>query len=214
MEADDVTEALNEIEKGLAIAETSLSDQESVDLRALGLAWKARVIVESGRPDPVEPMIDAAMRLDCRPWIKHRVNMAAGDIAMKENRFQDAYDNYQKCLVEVRKYGGEGHDYQIAPRLSMACIRLGHLEAAERHLSELKQFAPITIGHMYLEYCRALLARAKGENAAANDLFKGLRSRILAAGESNILLKLIDAAYDYAKDDNQNQKSTTTAGTA
>lgn len=212
MEANEVSEALREIDKGLAIAETYLSGQDAIDLRALALAWKARVIVESGKPESVEEMIREAMSLDSRPWIKHRVHMAAGDIAMKENRFDNACANYEQCALEVKRYGGEGHGYQIAPRLAMACIRLGDFAAAEKHLEELKRFEPITIGHMYLEYCQALLARAAGQTSSANDLLDRLRRKILAKERSNILLQLIDRASDYAKGGDSDQSTGKSAG--
>ena len=192
VEADQLRQALGEIVKGLEIANEFVEGHDKVDLNALGFAWKARVMVELGESLEVTDLISTAMSLPCSPWIMHRVNMAAGDVAMKQRRFNDAYEHYQRCGTEVRKYGGEGHDYQIAPRLGFACIGLQKLDEAKRHFEELRNFGPITVGHMYAEYGLALVAHANGELDIARELLEHLRAQILSRARSSLLLKLID----------------------
>lgn len=198
VEADRLTEALDEIVKGLDMAERHATGEDKADLIALGLAWKARVMIEIGESslEEINELVSKAKNVRCRPWIMHRVSMAAGDVAMKQSRFAEAHEQYSRCAELVKSYGGEGHDYQILPRLGFACLALGQFEAAKAHFEQLAEFEQITVGHMYASYGLALLAQAKGELATARNLIEDLRAQILSRGGSSLLLKLIDKVFE------------------
>jgi len=192
VEANQLNQAFDEIVKGLNIANRYTTGMDQIDLMALGLAWKARVMVEMGKSKEVDDLISAALKYEAHPWIMHRVNMAAGDVAMKQRKFDSAYEHYKKCGDEVNKYGGEGHGYQIAPRLGFACLGLRNLTEAKLHFEEMRNFGAITVGHMYAEYGLALVAHASGELDIAKDLLDHLRAQIVARTPSSLLLKLIE----------------------
>ena len=186
VELDRRTEALDQIVQGLEIA-------RSDDLRALGLAWHARVLVELEQFREANKKIsDALQKTTCSPWIWHRVNMAAGDIAMKQGRFQAAHQHYSVCAKVASEYGDEGHGYQIGPRLGLACLRLERFDEAETHFEDISHLEQITVGRMYAEYGLALVAHARGEFDKARDLLGKVRDQLSSRTSSSLLLRLIN----------------------
>src|SRR4029079_12582749 len=87
-------------------------------------------------------LIQRAQAVDCPPWIKFRVYMAAGDIELKQwyaradrESARRALDLYTSAAQEAKRYGGEGYGeegydregygYQISPRVGLAYLGMG-----------------------------------------------------------------------------------------
>lgn len=195
VEADRLYEALDEIERGLQLASDLDEGDEKRDLNALGLAWRARVLVELGKLERATEIIDEALELPCSEWIRHRVHMSAGDVAMKLRRFAEAYQHYKCCERLVGTYGGEGHDYQIAPRLGFACVGLEQLGEAEEFFESVRGINQITTGRMYAEYGLALVALKRGNLEKARELLEQVITDHSGRTESSLLLKLVKEVF-------------------
>jgi tetratricopeptide (TPR) repeat protein len=193
VEEDRLLEAYNEVLAGYKIAE-EFATQERDDLLALGLAWRARINIEQTPPDPERALrrIGEALKIDCQPWIRCRVNMAAGDIALKLGDAAPALTFYESAESEAQKYGGEGHGYQTLPRIGLAYLAMDRLDAAEEKFRELLGVKTIAIGNLYAEYGLAMVAYKRGDIVNARELIDDVKSKLSrGTTESNLLLKLI-----------------------
>ncbi|HEY0969559.1 MAG TPA: SIR2 family protein [Gemmatimonadales bacterium] len=195
VEENRFRDAYDEIERGLETA-ASLPARESDQLRALGLAWQARVRIEQGKAAEAETLIGQALDIPCPPWIKCRVYMAAGDIALKQRRSEEALRHYTAQSEEAKSYGDEGHGYQWRPRIGMAHLDLGQLDEAEATFRELLAFEQIEIGRLYAEYGIAMVAYKRGEVLSARAMIDRVREKLSHRTSSNLLLKLIDRLYE------------------
>lgn len=188
-------EAHEELFRGFEIA-------RGEDLRALGLAWRARVRVERKDFERVEEdfaraeeLIHEALAIDCSPWIRFRVNMAAGDIALKRGDTEGAraaLNFYRRAAREADSYGGEGDGYQIGPRIGLAYLGLGQIKAAERKFKELSSLEQIPVGKLYAEYGLALVVRERGNIPVARLMLNDVKAKLSRRTRSNLLLRLIE----------------------
>ncbi len=198
VEEDKLTAAYEEIKRGFDIA-NQLDDQNAVkkDLVSLGYAWQARVKIEMNDPTQACRLIDEALQLsaNCSSWIKSRIYMAAGDIALKQNRSKDALAYYQDQVVSMREYGGEGNGYQVEPRLGLAYVGTGDLTKAEEKFNALRVNKNIPIGKHYGDYGLALVAYKRNQKEEARRLANETREALSRKTASNILLKLINELY-------------------
>lgn len=193
VEEDRLQEAYDEIHRGFEIAE-KFAKKGRTDLRALGLAWRARVRIELAEPERAQELIRDALKIrGARPWIKFRVAMAAGDIALKRGDSKNALSYYQNAETEVNKYGGEGHGYQIAPRLGLAYLGLGRLDEARAQFSRLASFDKIAIGKLYADYGLAMVDHQKGNFQSARERLEQVKAELSRRTTSNLLLKLIES---------------------
>jgi tetratricopeptide (TPR) repeat protein len=193
VEESSLDEAYQEISRGFEIAQESRQE----DLLALGLAWRARVRVERKDFERADELIGEALAIDCNPWIRFRVNMAAGDIVLKrggQDGAQAALLFYQCAAKEADSYGGEGYGYQIGPRIGLSYLGVGQIEEAERKFKELSGLEQIPIGQLYAEYGLALVARARGNLAEARVMLDNVKAKLsrLTRSRSNLLLRLIE----------------------
>jgi LuxR family glucitol operon transcriptional activator len=189
VEENRLEEAYAEIHAGFKLAE-KFAAQERNDLLALGLAWRARVRIEQELPELAQERIDEALTIDCQPWIRCRVNMAAGDIALKLGDSAKALTYYESAESEAQKYGGEGRGYQTLPRIGLAYLAMGRLDDAEQKFRELFDVKRIAIGNLYAEYGLAMAAYKRGDVVNARELIEDVKSK-LSRTAPNLLLKLI-----------------------
>jgi hypothetical protein len=186
VEEGRLNEAYKEIHRGFEIAE-KFARKEKEDLRALGLAWRARVRIERHQSTRALNLIHEALKIKkCKPWIKFRVQMAAGDIALKQGNSTDALGHYKQAEAELRKYGGEGHGYQIAPRIGLAYLRMGELDKAQEKFNELASFEKIAIGKLYAEYGLAMVDYKKGNFQSARELMEEIKTKLSRRTTSNL----------------------------
>jgi tetratricopeptide (TPR) repeat protein len=171
------------------------------DLRALGLAWSARVKVESEKEkrdfEFADKLIQEARdiaREDCSPWIRFRVNMASGDIELKRENAEAALEYYMQAAEEAKSYGGEGGGYQTKPRIGLAYLGMGEIEEAERIFKKLSSLEKIPIAELYGEYGLALVEREKGHQSETLLMLSDVKAKInrYTRSSSNLLLRLIE----------------------
>lgn len=168
------------------------------DLRALGLVWMARVKVERRERDFrwAEERIQEARALVCSPWIRFRVHMAAGDIALKRGDRESAkaaLDHYEEAAQQAETYGGEGGGYQTKPRIGLAYLAMKEIGKAEQIFKELRDEEKIPIiAKLYAEYGLALVEREKGNQAEALRMLDEVKTKIYRYTGSNLLLRLIE----------------------
>ena len=188
VEESKVDQAYKEIFRGFEIA-------RGEDLRALGLAWRARVRVERKEFERANELIHEALVIDASPWIRFRVNMAAGDIALKRGGREDAKTAlgfYQRAAKAADSYGGEGYGYQIGPRIGLAYLGVGKVKEAERKFKELSGLEQIPIGKLYAEYGLALVTRERGNLPEARVMLNDVKVKLSRRTRSNLLLRLIE----------------------
>jgi LuxR family glucitol operon transcriptional activator len=193
-------DAFREITTGLDIVEQIIGESEgesenATDLRALGLAWQARVMIEQERSIEAFQLIEKALAITCKPWIRFRVKMAAGDIALKQGKNVEALQYYEDCAQVTQEYGTEGHGYQTEPRIGMAYLATGELEKAEEKFLALRDLQHISIGKLYAEYGEAFIAYQRGDIAGARHLADAARKELSRRTTSNLLLILINKLF-------------------
>jgi len=195
VEESRLNEAEREIREGLAIA-AELTTSERDDLTALGHAWLARCSLEQSKTKKATKLIRKSLEIECSPWIRCRVNMAAGDIALKSGNHHEALQYYQSAAIEADRYGGEGHGYQTLPRIGLAYLGVGKLQAAKEEFQTVGAFEQIAIGKLYADYGLAMVALKEGSTVRARALIEGLREKLSRGMGSNLLSGLINKLYD------------------
>jgi LuxR family glucitol operon transcriptional activator len=197
VEENNPDEAYEQIMKGFDIAEKITDDgRDPNDLIALGYAWHARAMIEQGHSAGASRLSERALSIRCKPWIKSRVYMAAGDIALKEGDSLKALGYYENAKGENEKYGGEGHGYQIDPRIGLAYLGIGELDKAEEKFKVLRDHEQIAIGKLYAEYGIALVAYKRGDTSSARILANAVKEELSRRTKSNLLLNLINNLYE------------------
>jgi tetratricopeptide (TPR) repeat protein len=197
VEENRYDKAYNQIMQGIELAkEVSDLAIEKNELMALGYAWAARVNIEQDKPE----LVDEAFKLiklastfndTTQPWIRFRILMAAGDIYLKQNKSKEALENFKNAKEQMTHYGGEGHYYQINPRIGLANLALGDLAEAEGIFTNLSNQKKISIGKLYGDYGLALIEFKKGNVKEANLLLDNVKDELSKRTSSNLLLKLI-----------------------
>jgi tetratricopeptide (TPR) repeat protein len=195
VEEGNLEAAFGEISKGFRIAETTKGEERD-NLRALGLAWQARVRLEQDRSEEAAPLIQKALAIPSKPWIKCRVYMAAGDIALKSGDSKQALKYYKQQSEEAQQYGDEGRGYQWRPRIGMAQLDQGQLDEAEDTFESLQKVQEIEIGRLYADYGLAMVAFKRGEVLGARAMINDIRKRLERRTTSNLLVTLIERLYD------------------
>lgn len=194
LEENRLDDAESEILAGRQIADHSQSPNRT-DLLNLAHAWRARVLAERGDLAGANREIAGAQLFRSNPWICFRVNMAAGDIALKQDAFGRAYECFTRCNQDAETYGGEGHGYQIEPRLGLACVRLNQLDEAREHFGRLQRAARIPLGRLYGDYGLALVALREERIDDARALAEPVREK-LQQTNSGLILTLMNKAYE------------------
>jgi LuxR family glucitol operon transcriptional activator len=202
VEENSLDEAYDEIMRGFNIVEQNRSEIATVDdLKALGFAWRARVRIEQKQSEEANQLIDSALKLTCSPWIKSRVYMSAGDIALKQNNGKDALRFYKDAAKSIEEYGGEGHGYQVDPRIGLAHLSLGNLDKARKRFNALRANEAIPIGKLYGDYGLAMVAYKENRKEEARRLADETRKSLSRRTSSNLLLKLTNQLFQELEDD-------------
>lgn len=197
VEENNYEDAFKEITKGIELAkEVKSPSLRTNELLALGHAWAARVKIEQGSPDLVDEavgLIERALKFNDgrQPWIRFRVLMASGDIYLKQNNGTRALEKFKQAREKMAEYGGEGHSYQINPRIGLAHIAIGDLTEAEKIFTELSHQNSISIGKLYGDYGLALIRYKRGDQNDANAVLGKVKEELSKRTSSNLLLKLI-----------------------
>jgi LuxR family transcriptional regulator, glucitol operon activator len=204
VEEKRLDEAYQEIMLGGSIAEQLTGDGETKnDLLALSYAWQARVRIEQGQSEQVSVLIARALSLACSPWIKFRVYMAAGDIALKQYKNEEALYFYKKQAASMKDYGGEGHGYQVLPRLGLAYVGTGDIESAEEKFKVLRDQENISIGKLYGDYGLALVAYKRNQTGEARRLANETKAALSRKTTSHLLLELLNQLFQEMEGENK-----------
>jgi hypothetical protein len=95
----------------------------------------------------------------------------------------------------MEEYGGEGHGYQVLPRLGLAYVGIGDIESAEEKFKALRDNENIPIGKLYGDYGLALVAYKRKQKDKARRLVKETKEALFRKTTSNLLLMLLDQLY-------------------
>lgn len=197
VEENKYEEAYSQILRGIELAkEVREPFVEANELMALGYAWIARGKIEqdkSAHVDEAARLIELALTFNdnSQHWIRFRILMAAGDIFLKQNKSKEALEMFTRAKEQMTYYGGEGHYYQINPRIGLANLSLGDLSEAEIIFTDLSNQKKISIGKLYGDYGLALIKFKKGNVGEANLLLDNVKEELSKRTSSNLLLKLI-----------------------
>lgn len=200
MEENQFNEADETIRTGMAIVERA-SGPDWDDLRALGLAWKARIWIDHSLDvDKASELIRTAKDIRCHPWIKSRVLMVAGDIELKQDKQDEALRLYQDSAGEAKKYEGEG-EYQLFIRMGLAYLARGKTGSAKKTFSRLLETSSshcIEIGKLYAQY--GLAEIASKDDDRKNDVLAyitHIRNELLKRERPHhLLLKMVNKLYE------------------
>jgi predicted negative regulator of RcsB-dependent stress response len=196
-----VDKAEEEISKGLALTD-QVAQEERDDLRALAQAWLARCQLQREQFKEAFNFVEQAKQIQCSPWIRYRVNLASGDIALTtggDQGYAKALQSYREAEAEADRYGGEGHCYQTAWRIALASIGAGDITSAKDELLNLRAFEQIAIGRLYADYGLAMIALKEGDTVRARAQIDDVSTKISREAGSYILLSLIDKLYEDLK---------------
>lgn len=192
-------EAQAEIDKGLLLLD-SLRDEPVHELRALAHAWTARLKCNDSHKlveamESIRKAREEAEKVHTKHWIGMRVEMIEGDVQMTQRNPRCARKHYEQAECLMQRYGGEGNNYQTAPRMGFALLELGEVAEAERLFRMLADNVVVPTGRLYGEYGLALIA-ARGE--ATQDAVRRLRTihrDIARRGSGNVLMVLANGLY-------------------
>jgi tetratricopeptide (TPR) repeat protein len=185
-----------QIDTGYELARR-LDTDERTDLIALANAWKARALIEEGNRADAQRHIQSALEEvgRCNSWIRVRVHMAAGDIALKEHRSEDALRHFRSATEAAKEYGGEGGGYQLYPRIGLALIDLDRFDEAQAKFQSVRDLEGIPIGNLYGEYGLALVAYKRGRVNEANIIINRVRQQLEQKATSNLVWTLLNDLY-------------------
>ena len=196
IEESKFKEAKDEIQQGLKIARTL----ENWDLIALGNAWKTRIMLLEGNPQDASALIGEELSSKVKPWIAYRVNMIKGDVKRYLCRPEEALQCYQNAFVCFNKYGGEGNNYQINPRIGFAYIDKYQLDKDVENLNSAeKMFQSVVegnlpVGNLYIEFGLAMISYYRGDLTTAETKNKigFIKDQLISKGSTNVLIRLIN----------------------
>jgi LuxR family glucitol operon transcriptional activator len=194
LEEGRLIEATSEITTGLRIAETlDASSIEVTDLIALGKTWLAAASLEQGDLEKASALIHDVVSLECRPVVRYRVNLVAGDIELKKRKHAEAIRLYESAFQISIPYGGEAVGVGVHDRLGNVYLASEDFIQAECYFNELlaigQDFAPERIP--YAHYGLARVALAKGERDKARQIAQKALSDLERTVTSHRLLNEI-----------------------
>lgn len=192
VEESEYTKANEEISKGLSIAESlKNSDDKANDVISLGKAWQARMFAQKGNSTEAFSILREALTYEGKPWIQYRIYMAAGDVYTYQDRKKEALKYYRDAKTEFNKYGGEGNNYQINPRIGLTYIKTRQFKEAKQIFENLFE-EDLALGNLYSEYGLALIEYYNGDRIVALAKLEKVEEQLIARSSSNVLLKLIN----------------------
>jgi tetratricopeptide (TPR) repeat protein len=167
-------DAEREIMRGLNIGkELGIDCADANDIMALSYGLLAKVNLYQENLAKALECIEMALALDCRPVIRYRINMIAGEVEHKHHRYQEAITLYKEAARLAQQYEGEeqGAD-ELSFRLGFVYLAqrdLAQAEAMFRGISSIKSRRD-TLETIYGKYGLACVAQANGEIIYARQL--------------------------------------------
>jgi LuxR family glucitol operon transcriptional activator len=195
IEEGGFAEAKREISTGLQIAQNMpLESADTADLSALGHAFLARAFLEHGDIAEAAEVIEKVLDLECTPLIRCRVNMVAGDIAVKKNNYLEAIPLYEAATRVTQAEEDADFDATLRYRLGsayLANMELTHAEEEFKKVPDLEQQG-VNILVMYTKYGLARVAWARGNKEEARRLAQDILEVLSRFTSSHQLLSQIN----------------------
>lgn len=202
--------AIKSIKDGLSILNELDETDNITDLKGLSEVYFARVELEQENPDFyfIKGLLESAKKHKVRAHIQYRIYMITGDFLFKlakqepdkkSEHYLESLKSYQLAKNEINKYGGEGGNYQINPRLGLAYLRNGgerNIIQAEKIFQSLQRNQEIHIGKLYGEFGLALVEYKRGHADEAKNLANKVKEELCKRSNPNILLKLIEQSIE------------------
>jgi hypothetical protein len=151
MEKKEWDKALAEIKAGRQLAQ-KVDIDEQIDLIALADTWQARALMEVvGRQSEADACRNDALTQAsrCSGWIRMRIYLVAGGMALKGQRYEEALSHYRMASAVVQEYGGEGNSFQIEPRIGLVHLHLDNVDEAERQFTVGRELEGRSIDYLY-----------------------------------------------------------------
>ncbi|HEY0394472.1 MAG TPA: SIR2 family protein [Candidatus Elarobacter sp.] len=198
LEEGKPAEAEFQVARGEEIAEHVEETYE--ELLAVAKAWRAVARTRLGFASQGSELIAQALAAAdaLPPWIRMRIQMAAGDLALASGRAEEAYRRYENAAAEARAYN-DGLGYQLHPRLGLALVMLpGHLpetlNEAQRNFDAIRGRG-VPSGKIYGDYGLGLVEFARERIDKGRALIRTARAELARRRASSLLRALMDDLY-------------------
>jgi serine/threonine protein kinase/tetratricopeptide (TPR) repeat protein len=191
------SEAKQEISTGLQITQNMPAESlDTIDLIALGHAFLARAFLEQGDIAEAAAIIERVLNLECTPLIRCRVNMVAGDIAIRNRNYTGAISLYEAATRITQEEEDADFDAILRYRLGTAYLANMELTRAEEEFKKVPEPQGINIWAMYIEYGLARVAWARGDKEQARRLAQNILEILSRFTSSHPLLGLVNTFLD------------------
>ncbi len=195
LEECKLDEAWEQVERGRELA--LLMDEGAEQLVSLATAWSALITARRGDLQTADATIRDALRIadTLEPWIRMRLYMAAGDIALMRSDAADACASYCKAQRASEEYGDDGLGYQIHPRIGLAMTMLpDRLNEAQSHFDGIRGRG-VPSGTLYADYGLGLVEIARGWVDKGRARIRATRERLEQRRASSLIADLMDVQY-------------------
>ncbi|MBV6738207.1 tetratricopeptide repeat protein [Priestia megaterium] len=169
VEVNNLDDSLLQIDSGLKTLDQLSSDSSDVyDLKAWGLALKARLLLKKNNPNKAECILEEVREISTTPVIQHRISLVRGDLCMVYKNYGAAIRLYEEANEISLIYGGEKtiEAYFNLGVAYVTCDKLGEAEKCFNSLLYHKDKAN-QIELIYYHYGMAQLLLRKGEHIEA-----------------------------------------------
>ncbi|QSX23340.1 NB-ARC domain-containing protein [Priestia megaterium] len=169
MEVNNLDESLLQIDAGLKTLDQLSSDNSDVyDLKAWGLALKARLFLKKNNPKKAEGILKEVREISTTPVIQHRILLVRGDLFMLYKNYEAAIRLYEEANEISLIYGGE-KTIEAYFNLGVAYVICDKLEQAEKCFNSLlyQKNKANQIELIYYHYGMAQLLLRKGAHIKA-----------------------------------------------
>jgi len=206
LEDGRLTDAEREIHMGLdLLQEMESGDSDAHESITLAYAFLARVCLEQGKGAEASAQIQRAldMSMRCKPAVRTRIEIIAGDIAFQHFDDQKAVKHYENAHQISLLYRKPGEDTEVYHRLGMVSLANEDSVEAEKAFTRSLENKPhyTFIESIYLKYGLAGVAKLKGDKDRARQLAQEALSDVLRSLPSHRLLNQIQALLRSLEDD-------------
>lgn len=200
LEEGRLEDAVLQIARGEQVAER-LEDPARQELLAVATAWKAVARTRMEHCEEGRALIERALQesRDLAPWIRMRIEMAAGDIALASGHAPEAYAHYGNAIAASNSYE-DGLGYQLLPRIGLSLILMPdrsakHLNKAQQNFDAIRVRA-VPLGQLYGDYGLGLVQIAREELGDGRKRISRARAQLEQRRASSLLRALLDDSYE------------------
>jgi tetratricopeptide (TPR) repeat protein len=196
VEENMLDEAYKQIDLGRALAQR-LDERDGLPLIALANASEARIEAAQGLPDAGDRIAGALQSVgQCPSWIRMRIHMAAGDIAMKGGDFHTGLSHYERAVGDARQYRAGNEQYQLLPRKGLALIHLDRVDEACECFEALEGFDEMPLILVFRDYGLAFVKYKRGLIAESRRLARAALRELERRKTSNPFSQLFHELYE------------------